>query len=529
MKVKIWLISWLIIVISSLCVFGFWVYKIDPFFHYHKPDLDKYYYDLNNERSMNDGITKYFDYDVLVTGTSMAENFKTTEVDKIFDCHSIKVPYSGGYYKEINDNLDNAIQANKDLKLIIRCLDMSFFLSKWDDRRTDLGEFPTYLYDANPFNDVNYLLNRDIVFGRAYQMTLENDKEGFSPGITSFDDYYRWQQSYTFGINTIKPDGVEKRNPDEYQHLSEEDKAVITKNIEDNVLRTVDANPDIDFYYFYSPYSIAWWADINNDGSIYRQLEAEAFITELLVSHKNIHLFSFNNRIDITTNLNNYKDTIHYGTWINSLILKWMQEGQYQLTEDNYKAYLKQEYDFYTTFDYASINDQEDYEADFYAAALTNKELTNVEPLDILNDDKVDVFINGAEYIKDDHGRNAIVNCHGMLTRDNNTDSLADYIRDNEYIGIKFDVDLDDGYNYLCFNGQKLMDHGRLTAYVYDEDGTVVGQIEINYPDLDNEVHQYVIDLSAISGKVTVILNGGFIDCTGSPNSNYQFSDIYMY
>ena len=116
-----------------------------------------------------------------------------------------------------------------------------------------------------------------------------------------------------------------------------------------------------------------------------------------------------------------------------------------------------------------------------------------------------------------------------MLTRDNNTDSLADYIRDNEYIGIKFDVDLDDGYNYLCFNGQKLMDHGRLTAYVYDEDGTVVGQIEINYPDLDNEVHQYVIDLSAISGKVTVILNGGFIDCTGSPNSNYQFSDIYMY
>ncbi len=188
MRVKVWLISWLMIVVPTLSVLGFWVYKIDPFFHYHKPDLDNNYYYLYNQRSQNDGIIKHFDYDAMIIGTSMTENFRTSEADEIFGVNSIKVPFSGGVYKEINDNVDTALAANKDLKTVIRCLDMYVFFSNWDDRRTDLGEFPNYLYDSNPFNDVEYLLNRDIV-GKAFQMTMDKHSQTFVPGITSFDDY----------------------------------------------------------------------------------------------------------------------------------------------------------------------------------------------------------------------------------------------------------------------------------------------------------------------------------------------------
>ena len=35
---------------------------------------------------------------------------------------------------------------------------------------------------------------------------------------------------------------------------------------------------------------------------------------------------------------------------------------------------------------------------------MLNKDLTGVDPLDVLNDDKVNVAINRAEYIKDDNG-----------------------------------------------------------------------------------------------------------------------------
>ncbi len=528
MKTKVWLIGWLILVISALSVFGYWVYRIDPYFHYHKPDLEKYFYTLNNQRSQNDGIIKHFDYDALITGTSMAENFRTTEADRIFGVKSIKVVYSGGSYKEINDNIERALAANTNLKMVIRCLDMGNFLKSSDSMRTDLGSYPTYLYDNIPFNDVEYILNRDVIFSRAYQMTLDNDSDDFAPGITSFDDYSRWQSRYVFGINTVSPDGITSTEVEQI-HLTEEEKQVIKKNIELNVTRVADEHLDVEFYYFYSPYSVVEWNRWRNGGTIYKMQEAEAYITELIVPHENIHLFSFNIRTDITTDLNNYKDGPHYATWINSLILKWMHDGQYQLTEDNYKEYLKEEYDFYTTFDYTSVNGQEDYEADFYAAALLNKELTGVDPLDVLNDDQIVVSIHGAEYIEDDNGKNAIVNCHGTLARDDGADTLADYVKEKEYIGIKFDVDLDDGYNFLCFNGQKINDQGGPTVYVYDEEGVLVGQLKANYTDIDDEIHQYTIDLSTINGRVTVVLNGGYIDSTGSPDSNYQFSNIFMY
>lgn len=531
MKVKVWVISWLILVVSALSIFGYLVYRIDPYFHYHKPELDHYFYSLNNERSQNDGIIKHFDYDALVSGTSMTQNFRTTEIDEIFGCNTIKVPFAGGSYKEINDNIENALKNNVKLKTVIRCLDMDRFTNSYDEMRHDLGEYPTYLYDSNPFNDVEYLLNRDIIFGRAYQMTLDNDKEDFKPGITSFDDYSRWQPLFDFGINTVSPEGIVATSLERgfgQEHLSNEEKEVIKKNIELNVTNVADEYPHVDFYYFYPPYSIIIWNEWEKNGALYKMLEAEAYITELIVSHNNIHLYSFNSRTDITTDLNNYKDASHYATWINSLILKWMHDGQYQLTEENYKDFLKKEYDFYTTFDYSSINGQEDYEADFYAAALLNEELTGIKPLDVLNDDSLDVAINGAEYLTE-NGRNAIVDCHGTLSRNYNTEILTDYIRDKEFIGIKFTVNMDKGYNYLCFNGQKIRDHGSLTAYVYNEIGDIVGKQELKYSDLDNEVHQYVIDLSAVSGKVTVVLNGGYVDYTGSADSNYQFSNIYMY
>ena len=61
-------------------------------------------------------------------------------------------------------------------------------------------------------------------------------------------------------------------------------------------------------------------------------LEAEAYITELIIPHKNIHLFSFNRRTDITGHLNNYKDSVHYAIWVNSMVLKWMHVGEGLLT-----------------------------------------------------------------------------------------------------------------------------------------------------------------------------------------------------
>ena len=150
LKTRNWLLGFFIIVFVLLFAIIGLVAYIDPFFHYHKPHTDMFYYQLGNERSINDGIAKHFDYDAIVTGTSMAQNFKTSDIDRIFKVSSVKLPFSGGSYNEINDCLKVALKSNgQKVKIIVRGLDMSMFFQNKDTMRFDLGTYPTYLYDNN--------------------------------------------------------------------------------------------------------------------------------------------------------------------------------------------------------------------------------------------------------------------------------------------------------------------------------------------------------------------------------------------
>ena len=71
MRTKKQFLFWVLPVLLLLPVIAYFVFTVDPFFHYRAPDTDRYYYPLNNERSQNDGILRHFDYDALITGTSM--------------------------------------------------------------------------------------------------------------------------------------------------------------------------------------------------------------------------------------------------------------------------------------------------------------------------------------------------------------------------------------------------------------------------------------------------------------------------
>lgn len=63
-------------------------------------------------------------------------------------------------------------------------------------------------------------------------------------------------------------------------------------------------------------------------------------------------------------------------------------------------------------------------------------------------------------------------------------------------------------------------------AYVYDEAGDVVAKYTNLYSDLDDEWHMYVIDLTGIEGKVSVILNGSYVDDSGAEDSEFAFQRI---
>ncbi len=526
MKAKKWLIGWGCLVLALLFLIGSLVVYVDPYFHYHAPKTDRFFYGLYNQRSQNDGILRHFDYDAVITGTSMTENFRTSELDALFGVSSVKTCFSGGPYYEINRSLSAALRRNPDIRLIVRGLDLTMFCDDPQRLRNDLGEYPDYLYDNDPFNDVHYLFEKEIVIASAEAVL--NRHRGMQPGITSFDDYSRWQHAYSFGRASVLPSPIVSA-PGAPIHLSDADRALIRENVTQNVTALADAYPDVDFCYFLTPYSAAWWSDLVNEGTVYRQIEAEQYLIELILPHENIRLFSFNAVPEIVADLNNYKDLTHYGDWINSLILRYMHDGKYRLTEENYRDYITQMLEFYTSFDYESLNTQEDYPNDFEAALPFLAELSDAAPLS-LPADGVPMELYRAELCSGQHNGADGILCTGALSRPSEDPSpLPGYLLSAEYIGAKFTLDDLGSYRYLTFFGKKLADHGQPTVYVYDSGGSAVSSLAAYYGELDNDWHLYVLDLSALSGGGTIVFNGGYIDSSGAADSAYVFSDITLY
>lgn len=532
MKSKILIVEFFILTIIMLAVAGIVVIKVDPYFHYHKPYTEKYFYMLGNPRSQNDGICRHFDYNTLITGTSMAENFKTTEADTIFGVNSIKVPYPGATYKEINDSLARALKYNKGLKYIIRGLDMERFMDSKDLMRCDLGVFPTYLYDDNYFNDIEYVFNRDVIFGQVYPMLITNREEGVEPGIRTFDVYSNWMPAnYPFGANAVLRSRINTITENVLlAHLTKDEEKILLDNIQQNVTSLAAEYPDVTFYYFFTPYSAAWWMELMEKRAIDRQLLIERKVIEEILKYDNIKLYSFNNRMDITTDLNHYKDTRHYGEWINSLMLRWMYEDVGLLTEDNYEEYLREEYALYTEYDYRRLRNQDDYENDYFAAALLCSEINKITPFSCSEVFFQEENIKSADILENLYNGAIGIECHGGVQREPESDvPLEEYLYGDKYIGCKAVIaDITD-YNYLVFYGKKTSDKGQPGVYLYDGSGNFLSKYEKGYINLDDEWHQYMLNVSDLEGKITIIFNGGFADNLEEEDISYLFCDVMLY
>lgn len=288
-----------------LLLLVFWVF--DPYFHFHRP-FSFVSYRLYDERYMNDGISRHFDYDAVITGTSMAQNFKTSELDALFGTRSVKETFSGAGYQELSQNQERALKRNEALKTVIWALDYNGLIREKD--WTQYEGYPEYLYDDNPWNDVQYVFNKSVL----YHGVLPNIARTVTgQPSTTMDEYSSWD----------KETGLQY------------------------ILQT--------YYVFYTPYSICYWDSLIQEGSIERQFEAEQLVTELLLQCPNVRLYNFYDRFDVITNLDNYRDKEHYAANVNSMILEWMAGGEGLVTGDNYLERLERERQYYLNYDYDGI------------------------------------------------------------------------------------------------------------------------------------------------------------------------------
>lgn len=353
---KRWLRTYLITTVLLMAAVIALVVYYDPFFHYHAP-REGFPYWLQNQQSQNDGILKHFTYDAILTGTSMTENFKASELDELFQVHSVKVPYVGESYAYINRQVETALESQPDCRKVFRCLDQDRFFQEVNARRDDQGVYPEYLYNRNPLDDVYYIFNKDILVDYCYP-AYKHYLSGEPGSITDFDDYSNWMYLYKgedFGAVSVLSHHEGFPAPESVRAFTDEDREIVRANITQNVTAIADAYPDVTFYYFFPPYSIAWWGNLYTKGELTRQLDAEEYVIELLLAHDNIKLYSFNTLEEVVLNLVHYKDDTHYGEWINAQMLNYMSQDAFLLTRENYHEYLEKERTQFSTFDYDAL------------------------------------------------------------------------------------------------------------------------------------------------------------------------------
>jgi hypothetical protein len=322
-KTKNWVFSTIKIIIA---IFSFLIlcnFIVDPLQHYRKASFYKPFY--KNSRYLNPGIAKTHDYNAVIIGTSMVQNFRPTYVDKVCGVNSVKLPLPGSSAYEQGLILDTALRTGK-VRRVYFGLDVFAFKGPVTWESNGKGSMPLYLYDDDVFNDLEYLLSIDTV--RFYKFILRANIFGIDEEKLEHDNYGYWGNKFDFSREEVLKDWrsatFNKSSPrEDFDFLN------LKNNFDANLQKHFQAYPDVKFDIFFPPYSILVWIDSKQKGIVEEILKFKKYVIESTAEEKNIRVFDFQTIETIVLNLDNYKDVSHYSPSINEFMIDSISAGRF--------------------------------------------------------------------------------------------------------------------------------------------------------------------------------------------------------
>lgn len=313
-----WVIRVVAAFLGTLLLMGVTVYVIDPFQAYRKPTLyrpvfvDPYY--------TIPGIIRHYEFDSVVVGSSMCQNFRISELQEKLGWRCVKLTPPGCKPATVRLLITQAC-STKRVAHVLLGIDLLGFGTDAQEHRVAI---PEYLYDANPWNDYRYLWNRTVL-AESIPAVLKANLSHRPRQRQRLDEDRMWSWDFEDGRRRYGWQAVlaaeQSRGALHVGGLDASALAAMRTSLTRNILEPIRQNRGSDFVVFLPPYSVLAWSLLQQQGALDALLTLRQTLMHDLLAEPNVRLFDFQAEAQIVCDFDLYKDSTHYAPLVGRIIL----------------------------------------------------------------------------------------------------------------------------------------------------------------------------------------------------------------
>lgn len=314
----------------ALCILL--VFFVDPYVRYHRAFILRQVY--QKSAAMIPGLFRHENFDSVLIGSSMAQNFDISEINRILETRCIKATSAGLPSETLSVYIKKAVEEKEDnLKRIFISLDFWAF-SKDNFRLHDNYKYlysdtlfaPEYFFSPDTFDALFNAIITNIAYPFDATARHEADRNKM------FANKPRTKYGEKIFFRSLKRDAANIPVPG----------VNVLKNLQTHLLDHIRKNSRIQFDIFLPPYSIYYWCLLKHAKILEQHLELRTYLAAELKKLPNARLHDLQPEISVTGNFENYRDITHYSRSINTWILEAVRSGKYaqsNITENNALLY----------------------------------------------------------------------------------------------------------------------------------------------------------------------------------------------
>lgn len=287
------------------------------------------YYRINDEQLKvsslplsNPGIVRNADYDTVIVGSSVMQNFDPKVVDEVTGYKTVKVSLS-----DLSQNqrkvIFELILREKKAERIFYGLDL-FSLSP--SHREVSGSLPDYLYNQSCLDDIKYVLGYEnwfrftpVLVGLQLASGLGFDVPQEKMAV-SLDQIGNWDDGVVFSKDLLRSQYLKNAQSFSFSKAVTSVSREAMFNRADDLLRDLkNASTETEITVFFPPYSALYWNMLKERGLYDSYVDVKKHICYQLQLCEKVEVLDYQ-IMPLILNLDYYKDEMHYSKEVNDIM-----------------------------------------------------------------------------------------------------------------------------------------------------------------------------------------------------------------